>query len=199
MLQAKRLVVVGILLAGSVAFVGDAAARRPTRLQTHKGTMTLGGTFGFVIDYVEVEGQDGQSGVLFDASPAFGYFVVDNLMLGGALQVQVGFADLYDRADKQVGFAFNLAYLFNFGSVVVPYVGFAVGPLFQIPYDDAQPPDDKTRVLIGLDFPVGLQIALNRHVAIDVGTHVRVAFRVTDPDAVFLTVPIGYLGIAGYF
>jgi Outer membrane protein beta-barrel domain len=184
------LATIGVL----VCWVGtDAAAARPLKLQTHRGTMTLGGQLAFEVDHFSGQGNNDLDGAVLAIQPSLGYFIVDNLLLGGHVNFSMGIGDLHDTDPTVVGFGADLRYLFNFGSVVVPYAGIGLGPLFQIP------DEGDTDFGLELSFPLGLQIALNHHVALVVGTELDVVFFVSDPQYTRLHVPIGYLGVVGYF
>lgn len=185
-----------------VASAGTAEAGRGSRLQTHAGVLTLGGSFTFSIDHVNPDGNaDSRTGVLLTFAPSFGGFVVRNLLLSGTLAIQTGFGDLYDNAlpysggvETTIGFGFELQYLFNYGSRVVPYLGFALGPAFAVPGG----PGD-TAVAMGFAFPGGILIALNEHVAVNVGIRLALEVGVTEVKGTILRVPIGYLGVNAYF
>lgn len=182
-----------MLLTCLAMWAGSAEARRGDRLQTGKGVLMLGGRLAFDIDHINPDQGESQSGVELDFSPVFGGFPTRNLLLFGGLSVKKGFGDLHENAPTTFGFRFGLQYLFNYRSIVVPYVGFAFGPSFLIPEQG------DTGTAFSVAFPAGILISLNEHVAVNVGTEVVLTVGVTDPQATLVHVPIGYVGINAYF
>ncbi len=171
-----------------------AEARRGDRLLTEPGVLTLGGRFAFELLHVNPDGGNSQTGVMLNFSPSFGGFVIRNLLLEGSLNVKVGLGDLYDKTSKVVGFSFGLQYLFNFRSIVVPYLGFRLGPGFSIP----TPGDTSTSLTFGV--PAGILISLNERVGLLIGSELTVAVGVGGPQkGTLLSFPFGYLGVNAYF
>lgn len=170
-----------------------AGARRGDRLHTHRGVLMLGGRVAFDIDHINPDGGDSVTGVLLDFSPTFGGFVINNLLLHGGVSVQSGFGDLYDNTPTNLGLRFGLQYLFNYRSIVVPYLGLTLGPTFSFPDQG----DTATAFLIA--FPAGILIALNNHVAVIIGTELEISVGMTDPKATIIHLPLGYLGVSAFF
>jgi hypothetical protein len=202
MTHASRFVLVAALLAAAQS----AEARRGGRLYTGPGVLVLSGTAGFSIDHVNPDGGESATGFLFEFEPFFGGFVVRNLLIGGSFNVRSGFGELYEGpphcsspwvegGDTEVGFAFELQYLFNFGSRVVPYLGFSFGPGFCVP----EPDNIETNVDLRMRFPAGLLIALNAHVAINIGMRFELDAGVSGDKSTIIRVPIGFLGVNAYF
>ena len=190
---------IGVLTAGALLAVAapTAEARRGDRLSSHAGVLTLGGRFAFELNHVNPDGGASRTGVMLNFSPSFGGFVVKNLLLEGVLGIKVGLGELYDdlRSPKVVSFAFGVQYLFNFRSIVVPYLGVRFGPGFSIPWSDAQ----DTTVSLGFQLPLGILIALNEHVGLCLGTELSIAVGVSGDESTVITMPIGYLGVNAYF
>jgi hypothetical protein len=173
---------------------GVADAKRGSRLQTQAGVLVLGGTAGFTVEHVNPDGNaESVSGALFNFSPFFGGFVVRNLLIGGALAVEHGIGDLFKNRDTTVKFGFELRYLFNFRSRMVPYVGFGFGPVLGLP-KQGEPDVD-----MHMGFPAGILIALNQHVAVNFGIRVQLEVGVSGQQDTVLRVPMGYLGVNSYF
>lgn len=170
-----------------------AEARRGDRLQTHKGVLMLGGRLAFDVGHFNPDQGDSQSGVVLDFSPVFGGFAVRNLLLYGGLEVSKGWGDLYENDPTDFGFRFGLQYLFNYRSIVVPYIGFTLGPTFQF-FEGGN-----SGTAFGMSFPAGILISLNAHVAVNIGTEVTLTIGVDDPEATIVQVPIGYLGVSAFF
>jgi hypothetical protein len=190
--QRLKQVAIATTLAGLVLASASTARAAPI-LRTTQRTMTLGGKFTFSVDHVDPESGGGATGVKMEFSPSFGIFIVRNLLLSTRLTIELGVGDLYDNEPKTIGFGIGLTYIFNFFTRVAPYVGFGIGPDFLIP------DQGDTQTLLGISFPFGILIALNRHVAIDVGSSINLGLDVTDPKSTILEVPIGYLGVRAFF
>jgi hypothetical protein len=192
-----RSLIVGMTAGALLAVAAPSAeARRGEPLSTQRGVLTLGGRLAFELMHVNPDPGNSATGVMLNFSPSFGGFVVKNLLLEGALGIKVGVGDLYDNTPKVVSFAFGVQYLFNFRSIVVPYLGVRFGPLFYIPADGRL----DTRASLAFQIPLGILIALNQHVGLILGTELSVAVGVSgQPKETIITLPIGYLGVNAYF
>jgi hypothetical protein len=213
-------IVCNALILGTLLLAQDAAgdqAAKP-RLILTRGTMQAGGTLGATLQTVKPEHADAQFGALLNISPEFSYFVMDKLSLGAAISVGLGFGDLYKNTPKTIAFGIGAKYHFDLGRVV-PYVGLMFGPLVIIDADAADqkqvatPVDyesnttksyalssSDTSVSLAFAVPLGVLIALNDRVALDLGVSPTVSFSVSGPNkATIFSVPIGYLGVVGSF
>jgi hypothetical protein len=182
-------------VAALLLVVGEANAGRGSSLLTRQGVLTLDGQLSFDINHVNPDGGNSESGVQLNISPSFGGFVANNFLLQGGLAIQSGFGDLYDGEPTEVSFGFGFDYLFNFGSIVVPHVGFMLGPAFEVPDQD----NAETTTSIVLSIPAGILIALNEHVALDLGTRLDLSIGVSGDKATIINLPIGFLGVRSFF
>ena len=154
--------------------------------------MFLGGKALFDITHVSSQGQS-KTGVTINLSPAFGYFVIDNLYLRAAVGVSVPLGALYEGDNNSFAFALGGGYAFNFGSTVVPVVGLNIGASF------IDPDKGKMATSFALGIPLGIEIALNRHVSLGLGISLMILVGVSNLDATLIRVSPGYTGISGYF
>ncbi len=177
-----------------LAAAAPAEARRGDRLVTDAGVLTIGGRFAFELRHVNPDPGGSATGVLLNFSPSFGGFVIKNLLLEGHLTTRVGLGDLYTNVPKTVGFGFGIQYLFNFRSIVIPYLGFYFGPDFAIPRQG------NTQASISFSIPAGILISLNERVGLLIGTELSIDVGLTDgARGTTISLPIGYLGVNAYF
>lgn len=182
------------LVLALLAATGTAEARRGDRLVTDAGVLTIGGRFAFELMHVNPDPGGSATGVLLNFSPSFGGFVIKNLLLEGSLSARIGLGDLYESVPKTVGFAFGLQYLFNFRSIVIPYLGFRFGPDFAIPRQGS------TLASLGFSIPAGILISLNERVGLLIGTELSIDVGVSGAaKGTTISLPIGYLGVNAYF
>jgi hypothetical protein len=114
------------------------------------------------------------------------------------------FGDLYTTeiggeeysASTLVGFDVGAKYYIPMGSIV-PYAGLMVGMFFIIP--DSDIPDAETQKRFDLTVPLGILMPMNEHIAIDLGIMIAYKMGLEDGDGSILNVPIGYLGVQGFF
>jgi opacity protein-like surface antigen len=193
-----------LLLAGLIVVMLSPAALAED-LQLTAGTMQLGGVASFSIDMTMPDQGDGETGFTLALIPQFGYFVIDNLELLGRINVAMWFGDLYttdvggqeiDIFPKMIGFDLGAKYHIPLGSFVV-YAGLMVGMNFSIPDSDLDDADTTKR--FDLTVPLGILMPLNSHVALDLGLAVIYRMSLEDNGGSTLNVPIGYLGVQGYF
>ena len=191
-----------LLLAGLIVAVLSPAALAED-LQLTSGTMNLGGAAAFSIDMMMPDQGDSQTGFSLVLIPQVGYFVIDNLEVIGRLNLGMFFGDLYETeiggetygAPTLVGFDVGAKYHIPLGSFVA-YAGLMVGMFFNIP--DGDIPNAETTKRFDLTVPLGILLPMNSHVAIDLG--VAIAYKMgLDDQGDTLNVPIGYLGIQGFF
>jgi hypothetical protein len=125
--------------------------------QTEKGNMLLGGTAGF-----DVQFEDPDNLITIDVSPTIGFFVADNLALGGALTL--GTTKAGDFSLTNYGIAPFGRYYFGTGMTRIfihGQFGFA-GVKFDLGGDNEET-SSGTALLIG----PGVSFFLNKHVAIE--------------------------------
>jgi hypothetical protein len=199
----KRLLLAGLI----VAMLSPAVLAED--LQLTAGTMSLGGMATFSIDTVmppEDQG-DSETGFSLILLPEVGYFVIDNLEVLGRLNLGMFFGDLYTiesggeeySLSTLVGFDLGAKYYIPLGSFVA-YAGLMVGMLFTIPDSDLEGAETQKR--FDLTVPLGILMPFNSHVALDLG--IMVAYKMDLDDepndsGSTLNVPIGYLGVKGFF
>jgi hypothetical protein len=177
-----------------LASTTPAEARRGDRLVTDAGVLTIGGRFAFELMHVNPDPGGSATGVMLNFSPSFGGFVIKNLLLEGTLSARIGLGDLYDNVPKTVGFSFGIQYLFNFRSIVIPYLGFRFGPDFAIPQQGS------TLASLGFSIPAGILISLNERVGLLIGTELAIDVGVSGAArGTTISLPIGYLGVNAFF
>ena len=180
-----------LLLAGLIVVMLTPAALAED-LQLTKGTMQLGGTASFDIDMIIPDEGDNETGFALRAIPSFGYFIMDNLALSGGLIFGMGFGDLYENSMTDLGFGLGTEYYIPMGSMVI-HAGAALGMQFMIPEEG-----DTVKIL-AIQVPLGILFPLNAHLGLDVGVQIHYLMSLEDNGASMLHVPIGYLGVKGFF
>ena len=147
--------------------------------------------------YIPKEG-DGGGGGWFNFSPELGFFVIDKLevLFSFGLGLPFGHIDTYDVT---VGFGLGARYFIDFDAIAL-YVGGTLGSHFEIP-DNV---DLRVRKYFDINLMVGILVALNPHVGLDVGMRFNTAVLLGDypgqPGAYSeISFPIGYFGVQGFF
>jgi hypothetical protein len=181
----------GSALAQESAAAPAAAPAQEEGLQLKAGTMHLGGTLTFDVDMFMPKEGDSQSGFRLNVAPSLGYFVSDNIEIGGQLLFAMGFGDLYDNSDKLLGFAAFGKYYVGSGKLR-PYAGVGLAMEFVMPDEG-----DTTKYL-AINVPIGLMYSLNSHVALDLGLSFLFAMGLDDQGNT-MTIPVGYLGVSAFF
>jgi hypothetical protein len=187
------------IIAATAIVLGGASANAQTPvpttsggLQITGGTMQLGGGLAFRIDAVMPDEGDTTTGYVLGIEPSFGYFIIDGLEVVGNVGVDLSFGDLYTDSDIPIWFTVGARYVIDLGMIIYPYAGAQVGMRFDIPNEG-----DTTKWLL-LDVPLGVMLALNEHVALDLGARVDVGIYLDDPGMTQLMVPIGYFGVEAF-
>jgi len=171
---------------------GTPAPRMTEPLLIEKGTFQLGGniSLGFTRD-LERE----RTSFYYYLAPHIGVFLVDGLELKLNLSHQGSFDERSGSADN-FGFGVGLRYIFDTGTVIYPHLGADVGLSF------TGFANDPNAVATAVSVPLGILIALNRHVALDVGIafsyRKQVGGRMSD-HAGYFHVPFGYWGVEAFF
>jgi len=194
----KRMLLAGLI----VAMLSPAALAQD--LQLTAGTMSLGGISTFSIDMNIPDEGDSETGFSLILIPEMGYFVIDNLELIGRLNLGMFFGDLYTTeiggeeysASTLVGFDVGAKYHIPLGSFVA-YAGIMVGMFFTIPDSDIEGADTEKR--FDLTVPLGILMPMNEHIAVDLGVMIAYKMSLEDHGGSILNVPIGYLGVKGFF
>lgn len=190
---AYRRSLVGLCFALCALAAAPAAAARGGRLQISSRTMQLGGEFTFNVDTMIPDGGNAQSGFRLEIAPHFGVFVADGFELMFTTAMVIPLGDLYENVPKNIGLFFGLRYAFDLGGPVLPYLGIAFGPDFIIPErGDSQP-------FFGFRLPLGILIALNRYVAINVGVTPGFSFGLGNARGTWIRIPMGFLGVDAFF
>lgn len=188
---------IGTLLVASALLWSGAAFAEP--LKTVKGTMEVGGNVSFVLD---IDGNSSQTGFKLVFMPTAGYFLLDSLEIRALVMVDAGFGDLYDQAEGgDTGWAVGggARYFIPIGNMNV-YAGLdlALGkPMLDLDLD--APPVASPNTGLKLIASGGVFIPFNKNIALDLGLRLSFLYLFDAKGAYVLEVPIGYLGIAGFF
>jgi hypothetical protein len=185
----KRFITAATVLAFALSLAPLAMAEG---LQTTAGTMQLGGSGTFNIEMTIPDQGDSVTGYSLGLTPTFGYFIIDNLEIGGTALVSVGFGDKYDGAPKTIGFGVGANYYLSLSSFVLHF-GAGIGMGFLIP------DEGDTQKSLAINAPIGLLMPFNDHVALDLGIQVTYIMSLEDGGNSYFTLPIGYLGVQAFF
>jgi hypothetical protein len=161
-----------------------------TRLSINQHSMTVNGHLKLPIELDKI----GNLKIDLDFAPSFGYFVYDGLLINLGLKIA---KTLYDNQPQPVplgptnwGPKLSLAYYFDTNTIIYPYLGIGTSML----WDDAK----FCEYIITLDIPVGILIALKKYLALDIG--IPISFESTNQNFLYnIKIPIGYLGLMGFF
>jgi len=158
-----------------------------------KNTMQLGGMVGFDVTTYVIEGEDEHTSAMLVLAPQFGYFVADHLELLGRFGVSTQLADeewYSERGETAIDFGLGIQYFAGDGPCA--YFGAQAGMEFWNVEDEAYK-------WFNVTVPVGALIPLNQHVAVDVGARFSALISLEDDDVAVLEVPMGFLGVQGFF
>jgi hypothetical protein len=204
MTRIRRAVAAAAVVAALVGMASSADAARARKLKTTKGSMQLGGALSMAVDTFAPDGGKNLTGVVLSVSPSFGYFFTDGLELQLPMIVDLRLGKLYDNTPHAIGFTPGLRYVFATGTIVLPFVGINLGPIFLLPRNN-----DDTIVALRWRTPAGILIALNPHVGLTVGMALDVNFgfggksaigsKLGGQDVVFVEFLLGYLGVEAFF
>jgi hypothetical protein len=188
---------------GKAAFAEEGAVQ--DFLQIKAGTMQLGGVVSLSVDTMFPNVGSSKTGAMLDIAPSFGYFIIDSLELSAGVDFTAGLGDLYDGTDKAFGFNLGARYVVDILLAVYPYFGAQFGMNFPftdkkddpgtVGIDESAAPPNQLRIAV----PAGLLVALNPHVAIDLGFRLVFIAELDDNGSNYLNIPIGYLGVEGFF
>ncbi len=165
---------------------------QPSGLMLTAGTMQLGGYLALVYGQISMEGMDRRNGASIEVLPTFGYFMIDNLELKLNLIIAKGFGQYFEDSPWDVGAMIGIKYHLQAGSAFF-YIGADVG-MEVFDYDEGDP---YKYVVVAL--PLGFLIPLNYHVAIDIGILPTMLFGLGGVRETVISIPVGYLGVQGYF
>jgi hypothetical protein len=190
-----RSIAVAVLVLAAWSGPGAAAET----LDVSAGTMQLGGslTFNTRTDIDTDSDDDKATMYILSVQPTFSAFVAKGLELGGGLGATAYFGDNTDYYNTQVNLFVLVRYVISTGSIVSPYVGGQLGIGFNIPDDDA----GDNSYAIHAAFPAGILLALNQHVALNIGLAVEVDAWIAGDwkDLVTVSIPVGYMGVEAFF
>ena len=170
---------------------------RPLKLT--RGTLQLFGEIS-ITPQVEVADAGNRSssptvaGAFVDFAPGIGVFVAKGLALQLQLDLGVGIGDLYANRAYLAGFDVGLRVYPRLGKFGALYLGASVGPTVELPRVSGASAVGYANFTV----PFGLLIALNRHVAIDVGLRFALTVHPGSPTSLVLRVPLGYLGVQSF-
>jgi opacity protein-like surface antigen len=171
------------------------ATAQRTRLLTTAGTMHLGGQLDFTYQnkgYDIWNGEDNfnDTGYELAIRTNFGYFIINNLELMGTFLLGMAGGDPHRGDPKSVGFNLGVRYVINLG-ILNPYFGVSLGMEFLIP------PYGETAKYFTFTGGPGILIALNQHVAINLGILMSYQIGLKEVADRF-SIPI-VLGVDGFF
>ncbi len=194
MLSARTFFVAAAL----AALLAAPASAEPLDLSA--GTMQLGGSLTFnTISLVPDEG-DSRTMYTLSFQPTFSAFVAKGLQIGGGLGALAWFGDGAEYMSTSVNVFVLVRYVIDTRTIVSPYFGGRFGASFYLPADESSSDDTSTALFVSV--PMGVLLALNKHVALNLGLSVDVyAWLDGDymEDMVQIQVPVGYVGVEAFF
>ena len=188
-----------LVLAVAALLLSATPARAEATLKLTSGTVQLGGAVGFTTLVDSAQGQT-NTGFIFTLSPSAGYFVADNLELVAAIDLSIPFGDYYSNSfnfyfyPKRFAGELGARYHFALVSQVTGYAGLQVGFGYTW-YENSMVRNSGD---FTLTVPAGALVALNEHVALDVGLRLILSHNF-EVDGWRFTVPLGYLGVQAFF
>lgn len=153
-----------------------------------KGTREFGGSIQLPI----IVPKDGATIVGLHIAPSFGYFISDSFAINLSLQVS-----RQSITGENMPWSFGLlgggAYYFDLAAWVYPYLGLKGGLEWQ-----TTPKQTSSKSMnFKIETPVGVLVALNSRVALDIGIPITFTFNSDGFKNLFL--PVGYLGVRAFF
>jgi len=167
------------------------AAFAQSELDLSAGTVALGGSASITGVIAIPEDGNSESGGILTISPRIGYFLLDGFAISGGFDIAIGLGDLYEDYTTNLSFGLNLDYYFD--ASVRPYLGIGFGMSFLIP------DEGDTLKTLDLGLRMGLLIPCNQHVAVDIGVRGIFSFILNDFGGTLVQIPVGYLGVQGFF
>lgn len=159
-----------------------------TKLSLNQGTMKAGGRIQMPITVPK----EGDTTVGINISPTFDYFVAHSFSLGLS-----GSAFRLSITGDNIPWYFNVGvngiYHFDLGGVLYPYVGAGGGMSWGTKVHNV----NAYRTAFVVTVPAGLLVALNSHVALNLGVPIEFSF--TSDGYQKMELPVGYLGIEAFF
>jgi hypothetical protein len=128
-----------------------------------------------------------------ELAPQFGYFVADHFELLGRLHYAHQLADedwFSQYGDAALGFGLGVQYYAGDGPCA--YFGAQLGM-------DIWNITDEAYKWLTVTVPVGALIPLNPHLAVDLGARFTARISLEDEEVAMLDVPMGFLGLQGFF
>ena len=174
-------------------------ARKP--LKTTGGTMMLSGSLSVMPKVTAPLSGSGsaKSGVLLSLTPGMGIFVAKHFALEFDLGLSKGAGDLYNSTSWTLGMDLGFGVYPNLGTFGALYVRLLVGPQVSIPSGSGSS-SVPALVSFNVSIPFGVLIAVNEHVAVDVGLRIQTTvWTQGSSSGVILQVPIGYFGVRSFF
>jgi hypothetical protein len=169
------------------AFVANA-----DKLDLSEGTMTTGGSVAFSIDPSPISNIP-ETSLRWGINVDFGYFIIDNLALNA--QVLTG-GHFSNTADAFAGGGIGAHYYFCLDSMINPYVGLVP----QIVWYNTPRSATNANWNIRLPVSAGILIALNQHVALDIGAEAGFSWGLsTGASGTGFDMTVGYFGVRGFF
>lgn len=176
-----------------------ACMSRAESIDMSAGTMELGGTASLrmVWDRKFKWGQDGSENfsVGVQLNPHLGVFLTEGFEMSLEGIVEKGLYEsnpLYQVVSGiRWGALLGMRYFFDTDTVISPYLGVALG------LTAWNKPNKDTITGLGR-FPIGILIALNEHVGVNIGIPVDVTYGIVS-RVIRVELPVGYLGVMAFF
>jgi hypothetical protein len=176
-------------------------------LQIRAGTMQAGGVVALSINTMFPDTGSNTTGAMLNIAPTFGYFIVDGLEMLAGINFSTGFGDRYEDTDSSFGFDVGARYIIDIMLAIYPYAGVQFGMVIPITDEDDSDsiivvqPDTETETpnQLAVTVPAGILVGINAHLALDVGFRIQFMTELDDTGSSYLNIPIGYLGVQGFF
>jgi hypothetical protein len=158
-------------------------ASTPSPAINRQGDMSFGGSIAF--EFVSDDYRESHSTFIF--TPSFGIFIFNQF----ELLISANVVDDLDTDYTMAGFFFGCRGVFSTGTRFMPFVGFEIGPMVLH--------DGGSADYVGMAIPAGFLIAINQFVAISISSLPQLYFGVDENRQTLIYVPVGLLGVEGYF
>lgn len=155
------------------------------------GTWQLGGQASLKVAH-STQGS-AETATHLSLDPGAGWFVVDGLELRVGLGVDFLLSNGHANNGVTVWGDVGVRWFYRGLGAVVPYVGAAVGPTWGFTNTD------DTAVTLAASVPLGVLIAFNPHVALDLGARLEVDVGIKNAQGTTASITLGYFGVQAFF
>jgi hypothetical protein len=177
---------------GALACVAAMArSAQASELTLDAGTRQLGGQVTLKVAHYSQGTAETATHLML--SPGGGWFVADGLELRLGLGFDLALENGHANTGASVWGDVGVRWYYRGFAAAVPYVGAGVGPSWVFTNTD------DTAMTVALSLPLGVLVAFNPHVALDLGARLELDLGVKNARGTTVQATLGYLGVLAFF